>query len=263
MTRNVHPTVKTSTEFYDVLAPDYNTMTSFEQRLVAEQPLYRVLVERYHIRTALDAGCGTGFHSLLLAQLGVDVTAVDGSKEMIVRLNHMARERNVALHGSVSSFQNLSKTVPSVFDAVFCLGNSLGHLLTKKDLNRTFHEFANVLKPGGVLVLQMLNYERILRRRERIQSVKQADGKTFVRFYDYEKRQLLFHIVTISQQDGMLNHELQSTPLYPWARNELDSGLLNNGFKRIKHFGNIKLEKYNSQTSTDLVVITSKSISLK
>jgi SAM-dependent methyltransferase len=182
---------------------------------------------------------------------------------MIVHLNQLARERNVALHSRVSSFQNISKVVPSVFDAVFCLGNSLGHLLTKKDLNRTFSQFSKVLKPGGVLILQMLNYKRILHAKERIQSIKQTKEKTFVRFYDFEARMLRFNLLTISQQDGKLQHQLQSTPFYPWTRNELDAALQKNDFKKITHFGNIKLEKYHSPISMNLVVIASRMNSQK
>ena len=68
MPRKANQTVKTSADFYDVLAADYNAMTNFERRLITEQPLYRALVDRYHIHTALDAGCGTGFHSILQRQ---------------------------------------------------------------------------------------------------------------------------------------------------------------------------------------------------
>jgi hypothetical protein len=104
----------------------------------------------------------------------------------------------------------------------------------------------------------MLNYERILQAKERIQSIKQIDGKTFVRFYDFDARMLRFNILTICQQDGKLQHQLQSTPFYPWTRKELDAALQKNGFKKITHFGNIKLEKYHSPISADLVIIASR-----
>jgi ubiquinone/menaquinone biosynthesis C-methylase UbiE len=79
-TNDVEPgTPLTVAKFYDALAPDYDTMTGFQKRFVHEKPFFRLLVEKYKIRTVLDAGCGTGFHSLLLAQLGVQVTAIDVS----------------------------------------------------------------------------------------------------------------------------------------------------------------------------------------
>jgi len=61
-------------KFYDLLAPDYDGMTGFADRFARETPAFQTLVRRYGIRQALDAGCGTGFHSILLSQLGVTVT---------------------------------------------------------------------------------------------------------------------------------------------------------------------------------------------
>ena len=69
--------------FYDTLSDDYDSMTMFEQRLIKEESLFRTLVEKYKIKAALDAGSGTGVHSLLLAQTGVKVTAVDISRKML------------------------------------------------------------------------------------------------------------------------------------------------------------------------------------
>ena len=54
-------------------------MTEFHKRFSNEQAVFNTIVEQYQLRTVLDAGCGTGFHSLILASLGVEVTAVDVS----------------------------------------------------------------------------------------------------------------------------------------------------------------------------------------
>ena len=54
------------TQFYDNLADDYDAMTGFEKRFVHERPFFNLLMQRYGITSALDAGAGTGFHSLLL-----------------------------------------------------------------------------------------------------------------------------------------------------------------------------------------------------
>jgi hypothetical protein len=52
-------------KFYDELDADYDEMTGFERRFSHERPFFRMLIERYNVSTALDAGCGTGFQSLL------------------------------------------------------------------------------------------------------------------------------------------------------------------------------------------------------
>ena len=92
MTEDKTPPSSGIPAFYDRLAPDYDEMTGFGKRFVHEKPFFRPLVENLNIATALDAGCGTGFHSLLLAQLGVRVTAVDVSGGMLARLELHGRE---------------------------------------------------------------------------------------------------------------------------------------------------------------------------
>jgi len=56
------------TKFYDTLAPEYDQMTGFESRFAREGPFFKTLIEDHGIGTSLDAGCGTGFHSLLLSR---------------------------------------------------------------------------------------------------------------------------------------------------------------------------------------------------
>lgn len=115
-------------EFYDLLAPTYDAMTGFDKRFVQEKPFFRLLVERYEIKTALDAGCGSGFHSLLLSQLGIQVTAIDASAEMVRLTKEHARSFNVNIRTIHGSFGDLGNLVAEQFDAVFVMGNSLAHL---------------------------------------------------------------------------------------------------------------------------------------
>jgi methylase of polypeptide subunit release factors len=90
-------------QFYDSLAGEYDEMTGFEDRLSKEKPLFQSLVQKYHITTALDAGCGTGFQSILLAQLGVQVTATDISDHMLQRTKENAKRNGVPVE-TVHSF---------------------------------------------------------------------------------------------------------------------------------------------------------------
>ncbi|HTP14037.1 MAG TPA: class I SAM-dependent methyltransferase, partial [Bacteroidota bacterium] len=160
-------------EFYDALAPDYDTMTGFEKRFAHEKPFFRLLVEQYGIRKALDAGCGTGFHSLLLAQLGVDVTAIDISAAMVARVHEHSKSLHLRVDAVRAGFAEVRKVLKPGFDAVFVMGNSLAHLLTVSELQMSLSSFASILKPEGILFLQNLNYDRILDAKERVQSVKE------------------------------------------------------------------------------------------
>jgi 2-polyprenyl-3-methyl-5-hydroxy-6-metoxy-1,4-benzoquinol methylase len=244
--------------FYDKLAPDYDTMTRFGKRFVHEKPFFRLLVDRYNIKTALDAGCGTGFHSLLLSQLGVTVTAVDVSQIMLERLALHAKQMGETIEAVKSSFQDLPKNIQKKFDAIFSLGNSLTHLPTQEDLLQALSNFSSLLKPRGVIFLQNLNYDRIVAQHERVQSVKEEDGVTFVRFYDYENDRIRFNILKLKRQANGIEPELNSIEIRPILKDDLFALLEQAGFVDVKPFGAISMEEYHPEASQNLVVLAAK-----
>ncbi len=242
-------------EFYDALAADYDTMTGFQKRFVHEKPFFRLLVEKNRIRKALDAGCGTGFHSLLLAQLGVDVTAVDLSSAMIAQVREHAKSLNLRVNTLRAAFGDLRKTLKPEFDAVFAMGNSLAHLLSEKEVRNSLKNFASILKPNGMLFVQNLNYDRILDAKERVQSVREAGEKTFVRFYDYAADFLTFNILTIEGKGEAVRQRMQSVRLNPVRSAAMKDLVAASGFTDVRLFGSIALEEYREGSSKDLVVV--------
>lgn len=246
-------------EFYDLLAPDYDVMTGLEKRFVQEKPYFRLIVERYGIKTALDAGCGSGFHAMLLSELGVQVTALDASKEMLKRTRANARVRGVKIKTIEASFEDLGKAVNRNFGSVFVLGNSLPHLRRVEDLSRVLANFSARLEPNGALFTQTLNYDRIMATKDRLQNTKEVGDRTFVRFYDYDEAGILFNILTQTRLKSRVEEKLKTIRLRPILRNEFVELLLRNGFIDIKVFGGISLEPFDPMVSKDLVVLARKS----
>ncbi len=245
-------------DFYDALASDYDLMTGFEQRVVTDRPFFRLLVERYGIKRAVDAGCGTGFHSFLLTQLGVDVTAVDVSEAMLRKLSERAAALNVQVHIVRTDFRSLASALQQKYDAVFCLGNTLAHLQSEEELRAALTNFSSVIVPGGCLFLQVVNFERILASRQRIQSVRERDDKVFVRFYDFEPTKIRFNILTLERHEGSLSHRLQSVCLRPIRSSELVDVVQRCGFEQPAVFGGISLEEFLPERSPDIVLVARK-----
>ncbi len=252
------PTERSIADFYDVLASDYDAMTGFEKRFAVERPFLRMIVERYGVNTAVDAGCGTGFHSLLLTQLGVAVTAVDASQVMLEKVLRHAVQLQLPVKTVTADFRTLANSVHEQFDAVFCLGNSLAHVLQEDDLHDSLTNFFNVIKPDGLLFIQILNFDRILVQRERVQSVKEVDNTTFIRLYDFGSDRVQFNILTLRKNNGIIEHDLQSIPLRPLCKTELAAALQECGFHDLSFYGGIALDAFMPQTSKDLVVIARK-----
>ncbi len=250
--------IQPAREFYDAIAPSYDELTSFEKRFVHEKPFFRLLMERYQIRTVLDVGSGTGFHALLMAQLGVNVTALDFSSNMLRQVKRHATQMGLRIETVESSIGSVRQNIKKSFHAVLCLGNTLPHLLSVEELRQAVDSFYALLNPKGVLLLQLLNYERILARKERVQSVREVEGKMFIRFYDYGEPHLTFNILMLQNVNGEWHHALQSTPLRPIMVGELKAILSSSGFEDPKVYGSISLEPFDGKASRDLVVIAQK-----
>lgn len=243
--------------FYNALASEYDSLTGFEQRFEREEAAFRTIVGQYGIRTALDAGCGTGFHSLLLARLGVRVTAADISESMLERARSHALEMNLRVHMVKADLLELPAKVQPPFDAVFCLGNTLPHLRTGEELFAAISNFGTLLAPDGVLIIQMLNYNRILSQQERIISVREGDGTTTIRFYDFLNDGIVFNVLTLSRSEGRILHTLRSTMLRPINEEEITIVLSRAGFGRIRMHGSLKGDAL-TRDSTDIVIHTFK-----
>ncbi len=246
-------------EFYDALADGYDAMTGFEQRFIKEKPYLRRLVDAQGIGTALDAGCGTGFHALALAQLGVRVTAVDVSAAMVARVREHARELGLDVRVIHAPFRDLHERTTGSFDAVFCLGNTIAHLLTVSDLQETFAVFGRLLRSGGTLYVQTLNYARILAARERVQHVREVGDDLYIRFYDFDTSHLRFNILRLRRSSGDWLQDLHSTLLHPWMVPDLDEAASTAGLTSGKAFGGISGGGFDSATSKDLLMSFTRS----
>jgi 2-polyprenyl-3-methyl-5-hydroxy-6-metoxy-1,4-benzoquinol methylase len=245
-------------EFYDALSEEYDRMTGFEKRFAKERPYFHALVKKFNIQTALDAGAGSGFHSLLLSQLGVATTALEISPGMLEKLRLHFEHYDVKIKMVQSDFQHSAAALQKKFDAVFCLGNSLPHILEEEELYRAIQNFAELLEDRGVLLLQLLNYTLIMQKKEKILSRKQVDGDTYLRYYEYQKDLIEFHIVKIPPGAASPRSE-HTVLLKPLQHKQLQQILLKTGFKNIQLYGGLALEPFDETASKDLVVTAERS----
>lgn len=95
----------------------------------------------------LDVGCGTGADLPAWQRAGYTVEGVDLSADML-ELAH-ARSPEVPLHqGDMATF-DLGRR----FDAVVCMGSSIGYTRTPEGLDAALANLARHAAPGGVVVV--------------------------------------------------------------------------------------------------------------
>lgn len=247
--------MKTNNNFYNSASIYYDKMIDFNSALEKRKILLSNFIDD-NIKTVADAGCGTGVDSISLSQLGLDVTSFDPSLEMINIAKENCKRANAKIDFNNFSALKIPKTFYNKFDLVVSLGNTIANI-DPRQLEKSFSKFYKMLKSDGKVLIQILNYRKILKDKERIVNITKKDSEYFIRFYDFGKKDLTFNILRFSA-DKSLEKELISTKIFPYNSKEIKQLLNKNGFKKIEMFGGLDKKSFDSKTSNDLVLFATK-----
>jgi glycine/sarcosine N-methyltransferase len=238
--------------FYDELASDYDNMISFEKAVEIKKKLFKNFVTD-EMKSAADIGCGSGVDSIALASLGLKVTSFDPSSEML-----KSAEANAEINNAEIAFRNYSAdSIPTEFNDNFELVVSLGNTfanIPKESFKASLKRCYNILKPKGQLLIQVLNYEKILNEKKRIVNITEAGDKYFIRFYDFLEEHILFNILTFSKEKPSDN-KLISTKVYPYSVKNFESGLKGAGFNSVQFYSDFQFSPYNKEQAKDLFLL--------
>jgi len=132
------------------------------------------LLKQRNVKTVHDMACGTGIDSVMLLEEGFKVTSSDASDKMLkgAHKTRWERRKEPAFDDWVieeANWLTLEEDIvkpPGGFDAGIILGNSFAHLPDfhgdMRDHKKCFQNFKNLIKPGGVFVIDHRNYDYIL-----------------------------------------------------------------------------------------------------
>lgn len=251
---------------YDPFSADYDRFVNWRERLAYELPFLEQQLTAASARRVLDVACGTGMHAIALAQRGYDVTGADLSAGMIERARENARAAGSEARFAVAGFGELVEKVGDGFDALLCLGNSLPHVLTAEALHATLADFAAVLRPGGLLLVQNRNFDAVITQRERWmppQAHREEEKEwLFVRFYDFNPDgTLTFNVITLRCDDrGKWTQQIEATTLRPWLHDELRSAIAASGFDKIACYGDMSGAPFDPESSGNLIMAANRAV---
>jgi len=100
----------------------------------------------------LDVGCNWGRWSLSAARAGAEVTGIDPSLGAVAAMRRVARQLGLSVNGVVGDARYLPFP-DDTFDVAYSY-SVLQHF-SKDDARAAFAEMARVLRPGGMLLVQM------------------------------------------------------------------------------------------------------------
>jgi SAM-dependent methyltransferase len=147
-----------------------------------EAALIKKILRLRRGQSVLDAPCGRGRIAVHLARAGIRVTGVDLTP---YNLNYAKRRfKKEKLNGEFFLMDLRGMDFGGEFDAAFNWFGSFGYFSDEENLDVALR-YARALKPGGRLILEQVNRERILRK---ILRVKQDGDMTVTHNWD-EKNQ--------------------------------------------------------------------------
>lgn len=195
----------------------------------------------------LDAGCGTGRYSVALAERGFRVTGIDASPEQIAEARKRLEEAETDVDFIVADIC-APQPIESV-DAILCRG-VLNDLVDDASRHAVFSSFAQMLRPGGVLVLDVREWHATeARKRKHPVFEKEVDTEAGrLRFRSVTElrpktRSLIVHETHEHQSEAGLRQAEFTFTMRCWTQQELDTRLTDAGFCSAQLFGDYDASK--------------------
>ncbi|AGB41207.1 methyltransferase family protein [Halobacteroides halobius DSM 5150] len=205
----------------------------------------------------LDVATGTGTYALALAQASYQVTGIDLSSKMLKIAKRKAAKEKLAVDFKQADMKEVDHlSLANDFNLISCIGNSLVHLDNKVEIKSVLEKLFNLLTSNGKLVLQIVNYDRILEKEitELPTITNQVANVKLIRQYEFKDNKVDFK-TTLKTPEGEFNN---SVLLYPLKSKELRKILEEVGFRKINFYGSFDFRDYKPLTSFPLVVKASK-----
>ncbi len=185
----------------------------------------------------LEAGCGTGNLAALLVAEGARVDGIDLDEEMV----KMAREKYRNLSGVAFRQGNILKIselyVTEILDGIISFGNTLVHLSGIEEVTAFFKQAWMVLKPGGKLMVQIINYDHVIDNGLPGLPTIENEAIRFERYYDVVDpgTHIDFRTVLTVKSTREVIHN--TVTLFPLRRHQVEKILLSIGFEEVTFSG--------------------------
>ncbi len=221
--------------------------TQFAIHALGIQPHHRVL----------DLCCGQGRHSIALAKTGLDVTGVDLSVEMLDIAQSEAAAAGLALTLRQADMRQLPDDFESQFDAVINMFSSFGYLESEEDDQQVLHQIAKALKPGGKLMMDLLNREWVIINNEEFDWQQHEDDRVVLERRVLNLEKSINHLTYTELLPDGTRRAMSDLHIRLYTLTEMIKTLGNAGLTLQNVYGGFRGEPYSVNTRR-MIVLASK-----
>ncbi|MSQ12099.1 MAG: class I SAM-dependent methyltransferase [Dehalococcoidia bacterium] len=175
----------------------------------------------------LDLCCGQGRHSVLLAKRGFRVTGLDLSQELL----DLARRAAAAERVSLELVRADMREIPfsGRFDNVINMFTAFGYLESEDEDKKVLAAVHKTLKPGGRLLMDMINREWVVANYAEHDWHRGDDGTLYVERRDLDlatsRNRVTFTIVPPQGPQRQSGHDIRLYTLTEMTRLLREAGL--------------------------------------
>jgi predicted TPR repeat methyltransferase len=197
-----------STHYDRLLARHYTWMfgVPFADKVLEQKALLQEAgVSAPHV--AIDLGCGSGFQSIALADLGAQqIHALDTSRTLLSELQTHTQGRPITAHEA--DLMDFDRVGPAHADTIVCMGDTVTHLARRDDVTTLMAKTAAALSPGGRFVLSYRDLSVIPQGVDRFIPLRSSDDTIMTCFLEDSGSSVLVHdLVHVRNENGWDLHK--------------------------------------------------------
>lgn len=242
---------------YKTLSVDYDALNPKEE-IFKQKKFFEKLIKRYAPTSCLDCACGTGWHLLMLDEMGLDCAGSDVSNDMLEMAKKNLEGHRVPL--KKENFQTLqSSWGEKKFDMIICMTTSFPHNETKKHALQTLKSMYALLNDGGIVVIDNGFADSFFEKQPKYTPARVTSDQAFYIVFEYPRpSHVIFNILNIKKHKAGFEHSFDSMSYLALKKKDFEEMFSKTKFTKIHYYGDHSFSKYLKTKSKRTVIVAEK-----
>jgi SAM-dependent methyltransferase len=241
---------------YRLLARDYDALNPKEE-IFRQRGFFRSLIREHRVRDVLDCACGTGWHLLLLQQLGLGAFGSDLSPDMLAAARRNLRGKRIPLQRG--DFRHLDRAWSQRFGMVVCLTTSLPHMQSDREVVAALRSMYDRLLPGGIVVISNGIADAMLDAKPRFVIGRQGRSQAFYFVLEYpDPAHVVFNVLSVRKTRAGFAAAHERIPYNAMRRSVLARCFARTDFRRVRYYGDYRFTPYSRKRSRRLIAVAER-----
>jgi glycine/sarcosine N-methyltransferase len=243
-------------DLYEGFADRYEWFYKCDPEIVE---FFSKLFSDEHVHRVLDCACGPARELLIFQSLGCEVVGSDISESMLAQARKNLAEAGTHIPLHKADYRELPWYFNEEFDAVVCWSASIVHMTDDDEVLRAFRSMRDVLKNGGILVLDQGITDRRWNEKKRFALTHTSKDVSQIYVIDYlGERDGRYNVLDLIHSDEQTDLKVWSADVHVALIDDQEKLLKAPGFKKLDFYGSYNFDPYDKETSLRLVAVAHK-----